>query len=43
MLSDRNASTHEYDEKAAEKVVLNIKNSYLVVINELYDKLNKLQ
>lgn len=42
MLADRNSSTHEYDEKSALKVVINIKNEYILALDMLYEKLAKL-
>ncbi len=42
MLADRNASTHEYDEKVAIAVVRHIQSQYIFAIDALYDKLSKL-
>ena len=42
MLTDRNSSTHEYDEQNALEVIENIQKKYLPEIQTLYDKLSQL-
>ena len=42
MLADRNTSTHEYDEKAAEKIVENIQLKYLPAIHSLYARFTEI-
>jgi nucleotidyltransferase substrate binding protein (TIGR01987 family) len=41
MLTDRNSSTHEYDEKNAEQLILNIQWQYLPALDTLYVKLQQ--
>ena len=40
MLTDRNTSTHEYDEKNASQVVKNIQTSYISTLGNLHEKLS---
>lgn len=42
MLTDRNSSTHEYDEQNALEVIENIQKRYLPEIQTLYAKLSQL-
>jgi nucleotidyltransferase substrate binding protein (TIGR01987 family) len=42
MLRDRNRSTHEYSESAAEAFIIDIKTKYLLPLDNLYVKLSKL-
>lgn len=40
-LSDRNMTTHTYDEALAKKLVKDIKENYFPVIKKMYEKLSK--
>ena len=40
-LSDRNLTTHTYDETLAEKLVKDIRENYFPAIEKMYDKLSK--
>lgn len=42
MLSDRNSSTHEYNEQSAMELISRIQEKYYPQINKLYEKLNNI-